>query len=57
MQHEDEPCEPANLWRRLLADWLSEEGQVAAVAEVAEVAEVPDKAADERPRTSDEMAA
>ncbi len=54
MQHEDEPCEPANLWRRLLADWLSEEGQVAAVAAVAEV---PDKAADERPRTSDEMAA
>jgi hypothetical protein len=48
MQHEDEPCRPANLWRRLLTDWLSEEDRVV---------EVPDKAAEERPRTSDERAA
>ncbi len=57
MQHEDEPRGPANLWRRLLADWLSEEDRAVEVSEVAEGAEVPDKAADERPRTSDEMAA
>jgi hypothetical protein len=48
MEHEDEPCRPANLWRRLLADWLSEEDRVV---------EDSDKAADERPRTSDDMAA
>ncbi len=48
MQHEDEFCRSASLWRRLLADWLSEEDQVT---------EESDKVADERPRTSDEMAA
>jgi hypothetical protein len=52
MQHEDEPCRPASLWRRLLADWLSEEDQVAEVA-----AEVSEKISDECPRTGDEMAA
>ena len=54
MQHKGEPCRPANLWHRLLTDWLSEEDQV---AEVAEIAEVLDKAVDERPRTRDEMTA
>ncbi len=52
MQHEDEPRGPANLWRRLLADWLSEEGQAVEVAEVAEGAEVPDKAAASWPKES-----
>ncbi len=29
MQHEEELCGPVNLWRRLMADWLSKEDQVA----------------------------
>ncbi len=45
MQHEEELCGPVNLWRRLMADWLSKEDQV--VVEFNQVA-------DERPVISDE---
>jgi len=48
MQHEEDLCRPANLWRRLMADWLLEEDQVAVEF---------NQVADERPVTSDEVVA
>ena len=48
MQHEEELCGPVNLWRRLMADWLSKEDQVAVEF---------NQVADERPVTSDEVVA
>ena len=45
MPHEDEPIRPADLWRKLLTDWLSEKDRVAVEFR---------QAADERRTTSDE---